>query len=231
MNFKEDIRKHFNILLTNEQLNMFEIYYETLIEYNKHTNLTRITEKDEVYYKHFYDSLTLSNHIFNEEASLCDMESGAGFPSVPLKIIYPNLKITIVDSSNKRINFLKYLLEKLNIKGVKLVHDRIEVFGLKNLKKFDYVTARALGHLNLITEMGIPMLKTNGRFLAMKGSNVNEEINESLNALLILKSKIVNQVNLELPYDYGKRSILVIEKEKHVKGYPRRYALMIKKPL
>src|SRR5690554_5096549 len=100
MNFKEDIRKHFNVLLSNEQLEMFETYYKILIEYNKHTNLTRIVEKEEVYYKHFYDSMTLSNHIFNEDSKLLDMGSGAGFPSIPLKIIYPNLKVTIVDSSN-----------------------------------------------------------------------------------------------------------------------------------
>lgn len=231
MNFKEDIRKHFNVLLTNEQLEMFETYYKILIEYNKHTNLTRIVEKEEVYYKHFYDSMTLSNHIFNEDSKLLDMGSGAGFPSIPLKIIYPNLKVTIVDSSNKRITFLKELTNELNLKNVKLIHDRVEVFALKNLKRFDYVTARALGHLNLIAEYGIPTLKVGGRFLAMKGSNVNSELKESENALKVLNATVINQVNLELPYDYGKRSILVIEKKKHIKGYPRKYAQIIKKPL
>lgn len=231
MNFKEDVRKHFNILLTDKQLEMFDIYYKTLIDYNKHTNLTRIVDEKEVYYKHFYDSLTLSNHIFNEESKLLDMGSGAGFPSIPLKIIYPNLKVTIVDSSNKRIRFLKELTEKLELKNVDLFHDRIEVFAHKNLQRFDYVTARALGHLNLITEYAIPTLKVGGRFLAMKSLNVVNEINESKNAFKILNAKIVNQINLELPCEYGTRTILVIEKEKHIKGYPRKYAQMIKKPL
>jgi|SRR5690625_1220045 len=231
MNFKEDLRKHFNILLTNEQLEMFEIYYKTLIEYNKHTNLTRIVYKEDVYYKHFYDSLTLSNHIFNEEASLLDMGSGAGFPSIPLKIIYPNLKVTIVDSSKKRINFLKELTTKLKLKDIKLFHDRIEVFAHKNLNKYDYVTARALGHLNLITEYAIPTLKVGGRFLAMKSLNVNNEINESDNAFKVLHAQIINQINSELPNDYGNRTILIIEKKKHINGYPRKYSKMIKKPL
>src|SRR5690554_8046793 len=136
MNFKEDIRKHFNVLLTNEQENLFNLYYEELIDYNKHTNLTAITEKDEVFYKHFYDSLTLIPFINNKEGSLCDMGSGAGFPSLPLKIVFPYLKITIVDSANKRIKFLKDLVNKLNLENVTIVKDRVEEFGVNNQKSF-----------------------------------------------------------------------------------------------
>ena len=231
MNFKEDLRKHFNVLLTNDQENLFNLYYEELIDYNKHTNLTAIREKDEVYYKHFYDSLTLIPFINNKNASLCDMGSGAGFPSIPLKIIFPELKITIIDSANKRIKFLKELVKKLNLKDVLIIKDRIEEFGVNNQQKFDYVTARALGNLTLITEMALPMLKEDGYFLAMKGLKVAEEISDAQNAITLTGGKIVNQMNLELPYNYGFRSIVLIKKVKHVKGFPRRYPEMIKKPL
>lgn len=231
MNFKEDVRKHFNIELTTNQLEMFSNYYKKLIEYNKHTNLTTITEETDVYYKHFYDSLTISNFIYNKDGLLCDMGSGAGFPSIPLKICFPNLKITIIDSSNKRIKFLKELVEELKLEGVTLIHSRIEDYALKNLEKFDYVTARALGNLRLISELGIPMLKTNGRFIAMKGSKAYEELFEANNILNILNSKVIMEHNLELPNEYGSRTIFLIEKTKHVSGYPRKYQEILKKPL
>lgn len=231
MNFKEDIRKHFDLVLTLEQEKQFKLYYEELIDYNKHTNLTAITDIDEVYYKHFYDSLTLIPFIENKESSLCDMGSGAGFPSIPLKIVFPELKITIIDSANKRIKFLKGLVQKLKLKDVLIVKDRVEEFGVNNQQMFNYVTARVLGNLTLITEMALPMLKDQGYFLAMKGSKVLEEIQGAQNAINATGGKIVNQMNLELPYNYGFRSIVLIKKVKHVKGFPRRYPEMIKKPL
>ena len=231
MDFKEDLRKHFNILLTEEQEEMFSLYFNKLIEYNKHTNLTRITEENDVYYKHFYDSLTIKTFIEGNGVTLCDMGSGAGFPSIPLKIIMPNLKVTIIDSSNKRIKFLKELVTELKLDDVNLVHSRIEDFGINNQQKFDYVTARALGNLTLISEMAIPMLKVDGIFIAMKGSKSNEELNNAISVFRILKSNIVNEMNFELPYDYGERTIYVIKKDVHVKGYPRKYQEMVKKPL
>ena len=231
MNFKEDIRKQFNVLLTENQEKLFNLYYEELINYNKHTNLTTITNESDVYYKHFYDSLTLIPFINDKEANLCDMGSGAGFPSIPLKIIFPNLKITIIDSANKRIKFLENLIAKLKLEDVTLVKARIEEYALNNLEKFDYVTARALGNLTLITEMALPMLKIEGTFLAMKGSKANEELNDAKNAINLLGGKLINQMNLELPYNYGFRSIISIKKINHIKGYPRKYLDMIKKPL
>ena len=231
MMFKEHLRQHFKIVLTKKQEEQFESYFNKLVEYNKHTNLTTITERKEVYYKHFYDSLTLLPFIKNENASLCDMGSGAGFPSIPLKIIYPSLKITIIDSANKRVTFLKQLVELLKLEDVTISHSRVEEYGLKNQEKFDIVTARALGNFTLISEMALPMLKVGGTFLVMKGSRGKEELNEAQNALKILSGKVVNEMNLELPYDYGMRSIFKVEKTKHVKGYPRRYPEMLKKPL
>lgn len=231
MEFKDDLRQHFKIDMSMEQENLLNHYYEKLIEFNKHTNLTTITEYNDVYYKHFYDSLTLSPYLSDDELSLCDMGSGAGFPSIPLKIFFPNLKVTIIDSSNKRIKFLTELTNELNLKDVTIVHSRIEEYGNDNQEKFDIVTARALGNLTLITEMAIPMLKVNGRFIAMKGSKGFEELNDAKNAIKLTGGKTVIKSQITLPYEYGERIIIVIEKERHVKGYPRQYQQMIKKPL
>lgn len=231
MDFKSDVLEQLKINLNEEQLNQFELYYEKLIAFNTHTNLTTITEKKDVYYKHFFDSLTISYYIDNKSAKLCDMGSGAGFPSIPLKIVYPDLKITIIDSNNKRIRFLKELVALLNLKNVELIHNRIEVYALKNLKKFDYVTARALGNLTLITEMAVPMLKIGGTFIAMKGSQGEKELEEASNAINITGGKVISERYLQLPLEYGERSIYTIKKVKHVDGYPRQYQQMLKKPL
>lgn len=231
MSFTEDIRKTFGIVLSNEQIELFEKYYELLIEYNKHTNLTTITNKEEVYYKHFFDSLTLINHLTNKEGYIVDMGSGAGFPSIPLKILFPTLKVTIIDSLNKRITFLNELINRLNLNDVLLIHGRIEEVALKSQEKYDYATARALGNMTLITEMSLPMLKVGGSFLAMKSANVKEELLKAKSAIKTLGGKIVNEMYLELPNNYGSRSIIEIEKERHIKGYPRRYSQMVKNPL
>ncbi|PKK96534.1 MAG: 16S rRNA (guanine(527)-N(7))-methyltransferase RsmG [Tenericutes bacterium HGW-Tenericutes-3] len=232
MSFNIDLEKNLSIVISDQQKKQFEIYFEFLIEYNKITNLTRITEVDEVYYKHFYDSLTMASTVnMNEIQTLCDMGSGAGFPSIPLKIIYPHLHITIVDSLNKRIIFLQKLIDKLEIDKVDLVHDRVEQYALTHQEQFDIVTARALGNLSLISEMGIPMTKIKGKFIALKGINYESELDESLNGIKILGGKVQDIVKYDLPYDYGTRYHIVINKNKHVKGYPRHFSIMSKKPL
>jgi len=232
MNFKEDLLKELNVEISEEQSIQFELYYHFLIEYNRITNLTRITEKEEVYYKHFYDSLTLVKSIdFNQIESMCDMGSGAGFPSIPLKIIYPHLKITIVDSLNKRIIFLNQLVEKLKLAHIILIHDRVEVFAIKHQMKFDLVTARALGSLSLISEMGIPMIKIGGKFIALKGANYEKEYKESIKGIEYLGCKIDETKQYILPNQYGTRFHIVISKIKHIQGYPRQFSIMSKKPL
>jgi len=232
MQFKNDLARGLKIEIDDVQENQFELYYEFLIEYNKITNLTRITEKDEVYYKHFYDSLTMASSLnMNDVQSICDMGSGAGFPSIPLKIIYPHLQITIVDSLNKRIVFLKKLIEKLDLNNVTLVHDRVEHYALDHQQQFDIVTARALGNLSLISEMGIPMTKMNGRFIALKGINYELELLESSQTLDILGSKVEEIKKYDLPYEFGTRYHIIIKKNKHIKGYPRHFSIMSKKPL
>jgi 16S rRNA (guanine527-N7)-methyltransferase len=231
MNFKESL-KDIKIELTEEQLLLFEIYYAFLLEYNQITNLTRITDHEEVFYKHFYDSLTLADTIdIKKITSLCDMGSGAGFPSLPLKIIYPHLNVTIVDSLNKRIKFLEQLIEKLNMENVTLVHDRVETYAIHHQNTFDLVTARALGSMPLISEMGIPMTKKNGYFVAYKAVRYEEEIKESEHTLKVLGSEIIDIKHFDLPKAFGSRVLIVIKKNKSVIGYPRNFALMTKSPL
>lgn len=232
MTFKDHVESLLNISLSENQISLFNTYYHELIEYNKVTNLTSITDEEGVYFKHFYDSLTLARTVdLHSTTTLCDMGAGAGFPSIPLKIIYPHLKITIVDSLNKRIHFLHHLTEVLGIQDIHCIHDRIETFALKNLSSFDIVTARALGHLRLIAEMGIPMVKESGVFVPLKGPQFQEEIDQSTNALKLLKSSIERIDEFELPNGLGKRANIIIRKHKHITGYPRAYHLMIKKPL
>ncbi len=230
--FIKRVEHDFQIQLTKQQEKQFSIYYETLLSYNQKVNLTRITEENEVYYKHFYDSLTMIKTIdLKDVNTICDMGAGAGFPSIPLKIIYPHLKITIIDSLGKRIKFLEFLLETLGIKDVKLIYDRIENYAIKHTNTFDIVTARALGALPLIVELGIPMVKSNKFFVAYKGSNYKEEIKSAENALKVLCGRIKNVNDIELPDHMGFRAHIVIQKKKHVTGYPRNFATMKKKPL
>jgi 16S rRNA (guanine527-N7)-methyltransferase len=167
----------------------------------------------------------------NDIQSICDMGSGAGFPSIPLKIIYPHLHITIVDSLNKRIVFLQKLIEKLGMDYVSLIHDRVEHFALEHQQQFDFVTARALGSLSLISEMGIPMTKVGGKFIGLKGINYEAELTESRQGIKILGGIIKDVKKYILPEEYGTRYHIIIEKNKHTKGYPRHFSIMSKKPL
>ena len=152
-----------NIKLTNKQLNSLDKYYELLIEKNKKINLTTITQKEEVYLKHFYDSLTITKIInLNENISLADLGTGAGFPGIVLKIVFPNLNITLVDSLNKRINFLNEVIKELDLKNIKTVNSRIEEFSKSNIEKYDVLVSRAVSKTNIILELGTQALKING---------------------------------------------------------------------
>ena len=232
MTFKDDLKELLNLDLSEDQERQFSVYYHYLIEYNKITNLTRITDEKEVYYKHFFDSLTITKSIdLSRIHSLCDMGSGAGFPSIPIKILYPHIDITIIDSLNKRVVFLSQLVEKLNLKGVTLVHDRIENYAQVHQESFDLVTARALGSMSLISEMGIPMVKKDMYFLGLKAQNYEQELKDAERGIRLLGGSIQGINYLNLPNGLGERTHIVIKKEKHVKGYPRSFALMSKKPL
>lgn len=219
------------IEVTDLKLNQLEQYYNLLIEYNKVMNLTGITEKEEVYLKHFYDSLTISKIIdLKNQDSLCDLGSGAGFPGIVLKIFYPNLKITLVDSLNKRINFLNKVIEELGLKDIEAIHTRIEDYSKINKEKYDVVTARAVAPLNILLELGINLVKVGKYFVAMKG-NIETEPNYE-NAISTLNCSLDNIIKFKLPIENSNRSLIKIKKEKSTsKLFPRKYNDIKKKPL
>ena len=227
--FLEELKK-INIVPTKKQLEQLEQYYELLIEYNKVMNLTGITEKEEVYLKHFYDSLTLYKVIdLNNYKNLCDIGSGAGFPGIVLKIFFPELEILLIDSLNKRIKFLNIVIEKLNLKKISANHNRIEEFGKENKEKFDLVTARAVAPLNVLLEYSIPILKKEGYFIALKAKLENEHYE---NAAKILKSKKVKEEKFLLPKEKSNRTIILFKKEEATnKKYPRKNSDIKKNPL
>ena len=228
---KEIILKHLNKELSNQELELFDLYYETLVSYNEHTNLTRITSRQDADIKHFLDSLLLSKlYPLDHPYRFCDMGAGAGFPSIPLLICYPNLRVVIVESQIKRVNFLLHLKKVLNL-DFEVVHERAEVYAQNHLETFDIVTARALGELRLILEFGVPLLKVGGYFIAPKGSKYQEELDQAKEALRKLHMKQISSMEVELPDESGFRMNLLFQKEKHASGYPRPYAVMIKKPL
>lgn len=223
--------KELNINLTSEQLNQLDIYYKMLVEYNSHTNLTRITDENEVYLKHFYDSLTIVKVINLDSQTLLDVGTGAGFPGLVLKIIFPNLKVTLVDSLNKRINFLNLVIEKLNLKNIVAIHARAEEYILNNREKFDIVTSRAVANLNMLSELCIPFVKIGGYFIPMK-ADVKEEINNSIKAIETLGGVIEDVVIFNLPYEKSIRTLIKIEKKvKTNVKYPRKFSEIKKKPL
>ena len=221
-----------NIELSDRQLEQFEIYFKFLVEYNQYVNLTAITEEEDVYIKHFYDSILVGQVLdLNTVNSICDVGSGAGFPSIPLKIVYPHLNVTIVDGLDKRITFLKQLVSKLGLANVNLVHGRAEEYAKDHRESFDMVTARAVARANILNELCIPLVKVGGNFVSMKGKNAEEEINEG-NSLNILKGKIINQAEYYLPKEESKRVLIVINHfEKCPNKYPRAFASIKKNPL
>lgn len=220
--------------LTEPQLQQFAEYYRLLVEWNEKMNLTAITEEKEVYLKHFYDSLTLAFiEGFETDKKLCDVGSGAGFPSIPLKIAFPEMEITIVDSLNKRITFLSTLVETLGLENVHLYHDRAETFAQKEFRgRFDYVTARAVARLNVLTELCLPLVKKDGYFFALKAAKSEEELAEAQKAIAVLGGKFIREEELSLPGVEDKRHILVIQKKKETpKKYPRKPGTPNKQPI
>ena len=224
--------KELGLVLTDKELHSLDRYYQILKEENSKYNLTRIIEEEEVYLKHFYDSATIAKIInLNEYKTLCDIGSGAGFPGIVLKILYPNLKITLVDSLNKRIIFLNKVIEELDLKNIEAIHTRVEEYAKKNIEQYEIVTARAVAHLSILLEYGLPMLKNNYYFIAMKG-NLEVEIEESNKALEILNSKIEKIEEFKLPLENSNRTLIKIKKIKSCpKKYPRKYSEIKKQKL
>lgn len=228
MSFK--IRKK----LDNELLNLlknekFNIYYNYLVKQNKLMNLTTITELDEVYYKHFYDSIYITKLINFSNKNVLDIGAGAGFPSIPIKIINNDFSLTIVDGLKKRIDFLSRLSEKLSLNRIKLIHGRAEE--IEKFDCFDIILARAVAKLDILLELALPTLKVNGLFIAYKSINYHSELKEANKALNILGGEIYNIVEYNIDNNL-KHVFIIIKKTKSTpKKYPRKYAKIKKSPL
>lgn len=225
-----------DIKITDKQMQQFRQYYELLVEWNEKINLTAITDQEEVYLKHFYDSATLGIHIdFSQSGqTLVDVGSGAGFPSLPLKILFPSLQVTIIDSLNKRIKFIDEVVNQLGLVGVEAVHGRAEDIGQnkKYREQFDFATARAVARLGVLAEFCLPLVKKNGQFIAMKASKTDEEAADAKKAIATLGGEFMGDIVFNLPENAGERHILRIVKTKETpKKFPRKAGTPAKKPI
>lgn len=227
--FKIEVKK-LGIEVTDEEISKLEKYADLLKEWNEKINLTAITEKEQVFLKHFYDSLTLVKIInLDKVDNLCDLGTGAGFPGIVLKIFFPQLKLTLVDALNKRINFLDVVVKELFLENVTLVHARAEEYGKGHRECFDVVTARALSSFPILLEYGASLLKVHGHLIAMRGL---DDSSDGINALKVLNLKINNVLEFKLPFEESNRTLVdVIKVDKTPQKYPRRYAEIKKKIL
>lgn len=228
--FLEELKK-LGILLTPKQEQDLDTYYKLLISYNNNNvNLTAITKEEDVYLKHFYDSLTLFKGIdLKENLKICDLGTGAGFPGLVLKIVFPNLSITLVDSLEKRIKFLDLVIKELELKNIKTVHSRIEEF--KEIEAFDVVVSRAVSKINILLELGCRIPKVNGLFVFMKG-NILEELKSAKNALKVLNYSLEKIINFKLPIEESERNIVILKHTSPTSNkYPRQFSIIKKKPL
>lgn len=219
------------IILSEYQLNQLDKYYNMLVEYNKNVNLTAITEYNQVLLKHFYDSLTITKVIELTNQKVCDIGTGAGFPGIVLKIAYPNLEITLVESLTKRCVFLNEVIKELDLKNIKVVNQRAEEFSQNNIEYFDIITSRAVAKLNILLELSIKSLKIGGYYVALK-ANVDEEIKSISTCLTKLNASLESITTFNLPIDNSLRNIIKIKKDGPTPlSYPRRYNEIKKRPL
>ncbi len=224
--------KEKGIHLSQKQIEQFQKYFELLVEWNEKMNLTAIIDEEGVYLKHFYDSLTISFDYDLNEQSLCDIGAGAGFPSIPLKIVYPNLKVTIVDSLAKRITFLKELTHQLQLDNVTAISTRAEEYAIKHREEFDIVTARAVARLNILDELCLPLVKVGGDFITLKGLKAKEEYKEAKKGIQLLGGELYKEEEFTLTDENDHRCNMYIKKVKNTPSkYPRQFSQIKKKPL
>lgn len=229
----QECSKEIGISLHVEQINRFYHYMRLLLEWNKKINLTAITEPEEIILKHFVDSMTIASYI-EKNTKLIDVGTGAGFPGIPLKIIREDIEITLLDSLNKRVNFLKEVIEQLGLNQIKAIHSRVEEIGKDNnyRETFDYATSRAVANLSTLAEYLIPLVKTQGCCISMKGPNIEEEVQQSKKAISILGGKIEKIEKIQLPTSDMDRNIIVIRKIKQTPSkYPRKSGMPAKEPI
>mgnify|MGYP005794062145 FL=1 len=232
MDFKQKLNE-FDIKINDEQIKSFEKYMNLLLEWNEKINLTAITQPEEIKLKHFVDSLTVLKYI-NEDDKVIDIGTGAGFPGIPLKIMNKNTKITLLDSLNKRINFLNIVIEKLDLSNIQAIHGRAEEIARNKLyrEKYDVAVSRAVANLSTLTEYMLPFVKIGGKCICMKGANVNEELERAQNAIKELGGEIERVDNFYLSDNDNERNIIVIKKIKKTKSkYPRKAGTPSKEPL
>lgn len=226
MNKEEFIKElsKLNITITEEQLKKLDKYYNLLIEENKKYNLTNITQKEDVYLKHFYDSLTIVKTIKLNNQYICDIGTGAGFPGIVLKIIFPNLKLDLLDATLKKCSFLNLVIRELSLKEIDVINARAEEYAKTNREKYDVVISRAVANLKHLLEYGIPLLKINGKFIALK-ANLNEELKDIDNYYKKLALSSEEILTFKLPFENSNRTIYMITKKAITnKIYPRQYS-------
>ena len=226
MDFKA-LMEQSGITLTDEQTAQFDLYANLLIEWNQRFNLTAITDKEGIHVKHFLDSLLLKRD-FKDGETLCDIGSGAGFPGFPLKIVYPQLHVYLMEPTGKKCTFLAEVIRQLDLRDIEILNCRREEY---KENKFDYTTARGVSRLNILSELCLPLTKVHGHFLAMKGSQGDQELEEAANAIKKLGGELCRKEYINLESE-GERVIIDIEKVRETPAiYPRRYAMIKKKPL
>ncbi len=232
--FEKDLSA-LDIRLSEHQIDQFLKYYELLVEWNEFMNLTAITEYDEVMKKHFVDSLSLiKTYDVSREATVIDVGTGAGFPGLALKIAYPNLKVTLLDSLNKRINFLNEVITQLGLSGIDTVHGRAEDFAKpdKLRGKYDLCVSRAVANMSTLSEYCLPFVKVGGKFISYKSEKIGEEMNNAKNAITLLGGKLDRSEEFYLPDSDIYRNLVVIKKVKETpKKFPRKAGLPAKEPL
>ncbi|MGN0152856.1 MAG: 16S rRNA (guanine(527)-N(7))-methyltransferase RsmG [Lachnospiraceae bacterium] len=235
----KEMALQFNIELSDKQIEQFQIYYELFVETNKVMNLTAITELDEVITKHFLDSLALAQ-VYPEicddskNITVLDLGTGAGFPGIPLKIAFPHLQITLMDSLNKRIKFLQSVIDELGLCGIEAVHGRAEEAARNKSyrENFDLCVSRAVANLSTLSEYCIPFVKVGGEFISYKAADIEEEVNNAKKAIQVLGGKLTSVKKLTLPNSDIERSFVMIQKEKTTpKSYPRKAGTASKEPI
>ena len=224
-----------NIDITKKQLDQFMKFYQMLVETNKVMNLTSITQIDEVMVKHFIDSALIVKAVdLSQVQTLIDVGTGAGFPGIPIKILFPNIKVTLLDSLNKRLKFLNDVIQKLELENIETIHGRAEDFGKNRAyrEKYDIVVSRAVANLSTLSEYCIPFVKKGGQFISYKSAISGEEINKSNTAVKMLGGNIKSQDTVLLPCSDMERTFVVITKEKNTPGkFPRKAGIPSKEPI
>ena len=232
MDFKQKLEEY-NIEINDEQIEKFDLYMKLLLEWNEKINLTAITEKDDIILKHFVDSLTILKYV-DKRDKIIDIGTGAGFPGIPIKIMNEKANITLLDSLNKRINFLNIVINELKLDNIVAIHGRAEELARNKAhrEKYDVAVSRAVANLSTLTEYMLPFVKVGGKCICMKGANVKEEIDKAKNAIKKLGGQIEIVDNFYLSENDNERNIVIIKKIKETEPkYPRKAGIPSKEPL